>query len=157
MKPISLRAYARHRRCSPEAVSKAVKAGRLRESVTQVNGRPAIASTDLADEEWERNTQPRDGSTMDELIAVRVRKETAQAELAELDLAERRGELIAAEKVKAKWAAETVAFRTEMLSVHVDCKQEMPELSLEQIAKIEAVVRRKLERLGGGVRRGTRS
>jgi hypothetical protein len=40
------------------AVSLAVKAGRLVKSVTFVNGQPKIIDPDLADQEWERNTDP---------------------------------------------------------------------------------------------------
>lgn len=57
--PISLRAYARHRRVSAEAVSKAIAVGRLTASVTLVDGAPKIANAALADEEWARNTRPR--------------------------------------------------------------------------------------------------
>ena len=63
--PISLRAYAKHRAaaglpgCSPEAVSKAVKSGRLRDSVVLVDGEPKIADPELADREWAERSAPR--------------------------------------------------------------------------------------------------
>jgi hypothetical protein len=63
--PISLRAYAKHRAaaglpgCSPEAVSKAVKSGRLRASVVLVDGEPKIADPELADREWAERSAPR--------------------------------------------------------------------------------------------------
>lgn len=54
---ISLRAYARHRDISVVAVSRAVKAGRLRASVTHDHrGQPKIANVALADAEWTQNT-----------------------------------------------------------------------------------------------------
>jgi hypothetical protein len=54
---ISLRAYARHRDISVVAVSRAVKAGRLRASVTHDHrGQPKIADVGLADAEWTQNT-----------------------------------------------------------------------------------------------------
>lgn len=57
--PISLSAYARRRGVSAKAVSKAVAEGRLRGSVTHINGAPKIADPDLADREWNSNTRPR--------------------------------------------------------------------------------------------------
>jgi hypothetical protein len=54
---ISLRDYAKHRGTSVVAVSRAVKAGRLRVSVTRnERGQPKIADVALADAEWTRNT-----------------------------------------------------------------------------------------------------
>lgn len=57
--PMSLRAYAKRRGCSAEAVSKAVSEGRLRTSVVTVNGQPKIADPDAADLEWNAKTRPR--------------------------------------------------------------------------------------------------
>lgn len=53
---ISLRAYAKHRGVSVEAVSQAVKGCRLTRSVLRVDGKPKIADVALADEEWTANT-----------------------------------------------------------------------------------------------------
>jgi hypothetical protein len=54
---ISLRAYARHRGISVVAVSRAVKAGRLRASVARDHrGHPKIADVGQADAEWTQNT-----------------------------------------------------------------------------------------------------
>jgi hypothetical protein len=54
---ISLRAYAKHRDVSVVAVSRAVKSGRLRASVTRDHrGQPKIADVALADQEWTENT-----------------------------------------------------------------------------------------------------
>jgi len=63
--PISLRAYAKRRAAaglpgsSPEAVSKAVKSGRLSRSVVLVDGEPKIADPELADREWLARSAPR--------------------------------------------------------------------------------------------------
>jgi hypothetical protein len=54
---MSLRAYAKHRGTSPASVSRAVKSGRLRASVTHDHRRqPKIADVALADQEWAANT-----------------------------------------------------------------------------------------------------
>lgn len=53
----SLASYARHRGCSTQSVSRAVKASRLSKSVTRsAAGQPRITSFELADEEWRNNT-----------------------------------------------------------------------------------------------------
>src|SRR5262245_29320076 len=124
-KPISLRAYAEQRGVSPEAVSKAVAAHRLRDSVVTVDGEPKIADPELADREWEANTRPRADRPVaaapdaprqpaPELPAdvpdymesrarreaAAARREAAQADLAELDVDERRGELVSAAEAR---------------------------------------------------------
>ena len=53
----SLRAYAARLGISHSTVAKAVKIGRLRESIAVVNGRPKIADVEIADREW-RERQP---------------------------------------------------------------------------------------------------
>jgi hypothetical protein len=56
---ISLGAYARHRNVSVEAVSKAVRKGKLSKSVRIVDGRPKLVSIEAADAEWATTTRPR--------------------------------------------------------------------------------------------------
>lgn len=56
---ISLTAYARHRGVSVEAVSKAIRVGRLRKCVVSVNSQPKVSDVELADEEWAANTRNR--------------------------------------------------------------------------------------------------
>src|SRR5690242_106195 len=124
MDAMTLTAYAARRGVSPKAVSKAVAAGRLSASVTRdQHGSPKIADPDLADREWEANTRARveyvapatptdaeppagrapaaPSRELAEYYAHRsareaeaARRERLQADLAELTLAERRGEMI---------------------------------------------------------------
>lgn len=101
--------YAKRRGCSQVAVHKAVKAGRI----TLINGKidPAVA-----DVQWQRNTRVRAGSRSSDEAPLatppaggspagdigggndywewRGRREKAEAELAELKLAEQRGLLM---------------------------------------------------------------
>jgi hypothetical protein len=54
---MTLGAYAKHRGCSKNAVSKAIKRGRLKLSVVHdAAGQPKIADAALADREWTQNT-----------------------------------------------------------------------------------------------------
>lgn len=67
-KPISLRTYAKARGISHEAVRQAIKAGRLKKSITYVGDDPKIADETLADQEWAANTdqsKPRNRITGD--------------------------------------------------------------------------------------------
>lgn len=68
MAAMSLRAYAKRVGVSVEAVSQAIKAGRLTKSVTRESGKPKIADAELADREWAANTdqsKPRNAITGD--------------------------------------------------------------------------------------------
>ena len=111
--------YARHRGCSKVAVGKAVKAGRI----SLVNG---LIDPAVADIQWQANTRARvsqaaqpqlvlDGTASTRLDAApaepekkddgywdsRSRREAAEAERAELSLAEDKGQLIRVEAVKS--------------------------------------------------------
>lgn len=55
-KPLSLRAYAKHRGCSAQSVSKAIATGRLAQCVVLVNGEPKVGDVAKADAEWAANT-----------------------------------------------------------------------------------------------------
>jgi phage terminase Nu1 subunit (DNA packaging protein) len=113
--------YARQRGCSKQAVSKAVKAGRL----TLIDGR---IDPEIADREWARNTDPdqqqrgapeqfevtqarvqtsvrrdpaheRDvGDPM--LVEAKARTEKLRADLLEIEIREKRGELVEADQVR---------------------------------------------------------
>lgn len=114
--------YARRRGCSKQAVSKAVKAGR----VTLIDG---MIDPEIADREWARNTDPeqqeRGAPEQFEITQARVqasaqqppaaaekaesdpllvnaktRTEKLRADLLELDLREKRGELIVADDAR---------------------------------------------------------
>ena len=58
MKPTSIRALARKLGVSHQAVSAAVKRGRIERSVAYIKGRPVIVNVPLALQEWERNRDP---------------------------------------------------------------------------------------------------
>jgi len=157
--PLSLRAYAKLRRVSPEAVSKAISSGRLRESVSRVGGAPKIADAALADREWEANTQqrvdqpaaPRDTP---EYLAHRTareaagaRREAAQAELAELELAERKGLLVNAEQARADVHAAFSLVKTRLLGVPIAVGQRIPELADQVVPIVDELIREALTEL----------
>jgi phage terminase Nu1 subunit (DNA packaging protein) len=159
-KPISFRTYATRRGVSPEAVSKAFDAGRLRKSVVIVDGQPKIADADLADREWAQRTRPRadQGSQRDrskpDYHAARARREVAaarreraQARLTEIDLAERRGQLLVAADVEARLVAVFSNCKTKLLGIASRARQREPSFTPSQVDLIDALVRECLEEL----------
>ena len=120
--------YARHRGCSKVAVGKAVKAGRI----SLVNGKIDLA---VADIQWERNSRARasahtsaqlpldampanvEPTKADDYMHNRNRREAAEAERAELSLAEDKGQLIRVDAVKAAVASVFSAARDALLQI----------------------------------------
>jgi P27 family predicted phage terminase small subunit len=166
--PLSLRAYARRRGVSVEAVSRAVERGRLVESVVRVGGVPKIADPDLADDEWAANTDlsrapadvkargevdnggeaPADGEPT--LATSSAREKHWKAQLAELQYKQRAGELVEAAAVTAAIAAEYLTVRTKLLGLPSKAKQQLPHLTLADLATLDAIVREALEALARG-------
>ena len=125
---MTMAAYARHRGVSKVAVGKAVKAGRI----SLVNG---LIDPVVADVQWKANSRARAsqgggdqlpleaGSTPDEPAKVddymfnRNRREAAEAERAELSLAEDKGQLIRVDAVKAAVASVFSAARDALLQI----------------------------------------
>ena len=163
---MSLAAYAKRRGVSTAAVSKAVATGRLTDSVVRdPRGAPKIGDPDLADLEWGSNTRPRadkpsaaptrpaDLDVPDYMEsrarreAAAARREAAQAEMAELDVAERRGELVAVAEIRAEVDARYARVRTRVLGVPSRAAQRLPHIAAEMVPVIEEAIREALEEL----------
>ena len=153
-KPTSVRAYARHRGCTHQAVRKAIHEGRLEASITHVKGKPKIADIELADKEWEAKTSPqasanpRDESA-DAYSASRARRETALADIAEIELATRRGRFVDVEEVTAQYAAEVTAVKTKLLGIPTHLRQRHPHIPKADVDAVEAEIRAALEEFAG--------
>ena len=140
---VSLRAYARSRRerglpgGTLTAVQKAAKSGRI----TLVNGK---VDPEQADRGWSQNTSveqqvrgtggrnappeaipPEKGET-ESYIDARARKEAALADLAEMEAAELRGELVRTEDVTKCWGEMVTAIRARLLV--------LPSMAASQVA-----------------------
>jgi phage terminase Nu1 subunit (DNA packaging protein) len=146
--------YAEHRGVSQPTVSRAIQNRRLRDSVVQQpNGRPLIVDVELADREWAANTdatksRSSDPAELDEdLIAATTRWKIAQADAVELKLRKDRGELVRALDVERAIAEAFLAARTSLLALPSQIKQDLPHLTLEEVARIDARVREALEAL----------
>lgn len=172
-KPTSLREYARHRGVSAEAVRKAIASGRLRDSVVRVDGVPKIADVDLADREWAAGTRPRvdheparapaalehgappglEGRTPDynDSRALRemhaARREAALADLAEIEVAEKRGELVSVDEARADVINKFTIVKTKILGVPTRIAQRLPSLAAEVVPVVEELLREALEEL----------
>ena len=134
--------YARHRGCSREAVRKAVESGRIK-----TFGPDKLIDAELADAQWARNTRARvrggdaepsapaapagrvGGDDFRDMIRAneaggttsyeeaRRRRETAEANLAEMKQAEMEGKLILADAVRSAWAAKITGARDALLQI----------------------------------------
>jgi hypothetical protein len=168
--PISLRAYAKRRGVSAEAVSKAIKSGRLRDSVVMVGSAPKIADAELADREWEAHTQPRidqpraPSSAPDEPAELEVvipdynvsrslreaaaaRREAALADMAELEVAEKTGELVSVAEARADVIDKFTIVKTKILGVPSRIAQQLPALAGEVVPVVDSLLREALEEL----------
>jgi len=84
---ISVRAYARHRGVSQAAVQKAIRKGRLSESIGEKGGHPVIVDVELADREWEsRRARPQSEGRRPTLVPPPVPSTTATPPVPPKDL-----------------------------------------------------------------------
>jgi phage terminase Nu1 subunit (DNA packaging protein) len=163
---LSARAYAKHRRCDHKAVTQAIAIGRLTKSVKRLAGGKYSIDPKRADLEWEASTYadrvPLTGPTAPRGLAgeppdlkeARARLETAKAQLAEMDLAERRGELVLAREVEARLVGVFSSCKTKLLGVPSRVRQQDPGLTKPQVELIEATIREALEELADGSEKG---
>jgi hypothetical protein len=173
----SLRAYAKLRGVSVEAVSKAIKAGRLRECVKFVDGVPKIADCELANREWDANTQPRiDQPTSTRTVtkpspsdddddedlpadvppykvsrakreAAAARREDALADMAEIERDEKREELVPVDEARAFIIDRFAIVKQKLLAVPNRVAQHLPHIASEVQPVVEQYLREVLEEL----------
>lgn len=79
--------------------------------------------------------------------AARARREQSQAELNELKLAERTGELIDASKAERSWAEHITEARNTLLGVSTYLRTRFPHIPREVFAAVDARIREALEGL----------
>lgn len=156
--PVSLRAYARHRKDAGlaggtlRAIQVAIKSGRLSKALTP----DGQISVDAADAEWLATTHvdriPITGPTSvgappPDLAESRARREAAEASLAEIELAEKRRELVLAKDVESKLVNVFAHCKTKLLGVPARARQRDPGFTGPQIELIEALIRETLDDL----------
>jgi hypothetical protein len=149
---------------SHTAVQKAVKAGRIRLTVA------GKVDSDEADRMWAANTDeghrrggdappteappplPPDepagpGDPVPNYQEARARREAAEAALAEIELAEKRAELIPARDVEARLVKEHSQAKTKLLGIPARARHQDPSLSPEHLTLFESLIREALEDL----------
>lgn len=166
--PTSISAYARHRKALglPGGTPKAVRAARDRGSLAGALTKDGqIADVELADQLWAATTRedrvPLTGPTASGANAAakpapsplqehRARREAAQAELAEIELAEKRRELVPAKDVESRLVNVFSSSRTKILGVVARARQRDPSITPAQHALYESLLREALEDLADG-------
>lgn len=174
-KPLSQRAYARHRGETHRAVQKAIEDGRLALSLTKDSrGHTKIISAEVADREWAANTRPQprdplevDWQDVDEdgiegqghiamAEAVRLhevekwRRAKLKRQSEELDLGVRRGELIPVDEARQTVIEEYTVLKTKLLGIPTRARQRIQHLTAEDVRTIDELVREALESLSDG-------
>lgn len=157
--PVSIREYARHRKAAGlaggthRAVQVAIRDGRLSKSVTP-DGK--IADVPAADAEWASTTHvdriplsgpTAAGTTPPDLAESRARREAAEAALAEIELAEKRAELVLAKDVESKLVNVFAQCKTKLLAVASRARQRDPGLTGPQVELFETLIREALDDL----------
>lgn len=159
---------------SAAAVKKAIESGRLKKSLRKnpKNGRWEV-NPEAADKEWDLNTRETPNRSRSKnspvkpeknnnkkseaalapesdngaLYNARLEYEEMRAAKAKLDYDERMGKLIPVEAVQREWVKVVTAAKTKILAIPSKAKASIPELTLKQIAVIEALAREALEDL----------
>jgi len=90
---------------------------------------------------------PEPGEIVPDYNESRARTEYLKAELLELERKEKEGLLVRAADVEAKWVEVITISRTKVMGVPSKAKQRIPDLTQDQIAILEDIVREALEEL----------
>lgn len=160
--------YAAHRKAkglsgaTSESVRQAIARGRLRNSLTE-DGK--IRDAAAADAEWESTTNANRrpltgpagkmpelggdklGEKKSDLGESMARKAAADAGLAEIKLAQARGDVVLAASVQERLVSIFANCKTKLLGIPSRVRQQDPGQTPEQIALIESLVREALEDL----------
>lgn len=178
--PMSCAAYAKRRGVTAMAVSAAIRKGRLKESVRRNRaGVPKITDPELADREWDANTdltraptyvkeragkrdaapapQNRggrppakdDGDKTPSLSDAAAAEKHWRAKLAELQYREKAGELVEVKEVAAKLVDVFTQCKTKLLGIPSRARQQLPHLTAADVGTLEELVREALEELAG--------
>ena len=160
----SFGAYAKHRGCSKQAVSRAWKSRRIHASVLVVDGRPTVPDFARADVEWAENTdltrnpaligqgeEGEEGASAETgYFGASAREKHWKAELAELNYKQRSGELVNAAEAASTWADFCSTVRMKLLGLPNRMKQAHHDLTLGHLASMDQYIREALEELARG-------
>lgn len=161
---MSLRAYARHRKAlglpggDAKAVRRAINLGLI--PATALTNTGAIRDAEAADRAWEASKRsdraPLSGPTAPkrgrgegpvDYASARLRREVAEAEKAEIAVAQLKGQLVPATEVRAHMEADYAAVRMKVLGVPSRLRLADPTLSVDQVELVKRLLREALEDL----------
>lgn len=173
MPQVSIREYARQRGVSHTAVQKAIKSGRLLQSVTGLGTKAILIDVDLANEEWPTGAKEVMQSAIEEVQAgpsaparepqgelsktsstyaqSRAVREAYAARLAKLEFERRSGKLVEAAEVEKRWTDIASTVRTRVLGIASKAKQRIPGLTVQQYKILDGIVTEALGALSGEV------
>jgi phage terminase Nu1 subunit (DNA packaging protein) len=132
---------------SHSAIRKAAKEGRLTAGVIVRGKSVTVTDADAAAAQW-ASTHDGAGELPDGVPPIEVskaRREAALAELAEIDVAERRGELISVEEARADVIDKFAIVRTRLLGIPARVAQRLPRLAGEVVPVLEGLLCEALE------------
>ena len=150
---------ARALNISPQAMTRAIREGRVKTKISAA-GREMVELEGLR-ERYAATTQRKIGGAdlgnaplrtkqqIPDYNESRARTEHLKAELLELERAEKEGSLVSAAEVETKWIELVTIARTKLMGMPTKAKQRMPDLSGDDIAVLEDIVRECLEDLSG--------
>ncbi len=132
------------------ALSKAVREGRLTAGVMMDRGRVVVLDPDAAAAQWESigPAMSADGGDANAIyLAARARRESALADMAEIERDEMRGDLVQADDARADVIASFTLVKTRLLGVPARVAQRLPHAATEVVPVIDELIREALEEL----------
>lgn len=91
-----------------------------------------------------------DPEPVNELGAARARREAAAADMAEIEVAEKRGELVLSKDVEARLADYILKCRARLLGIPGRLREASPHLAANDIDAVEVLIHEALEELAHG-------
>ncbi len=162
--PLSVNAAAKALNMAKASLQLAIRDGRVAAALVYVNGKPKIRDLELARRELAESTKAEyrplsgpgaaDDGAPSALAEARARRETALAGLAELELAKQRGEVVLVRGVEAKIVDVFTHCKTRLLGLPSRARQQLPHLTVADVATLDDLVHQALEELADGIEKG---
>lgn len=148
----SLAEIARRVGVTDEAVRKAARKRQLTDGVSIEGNSVKVHDVEAAVEQWHSmpSRAPADPDTQDVQASywvAKARRESALADMAEIEVAERRGELISVDDARTDVSDKFTIVRTRILGVPTRIAQRLPKLAAEVVPVLDELLREALEEL----------
>jgi len=147
----SLRRLADELGCTHQGLAKAAREGRLTEGVKVEEDRVVLVDPEAAAAQWRAMGAARAGAEPTDAnaayLSARARRESALADMAEIEVAEKRGELVPVSDAEAHWADVVTIIKTKILGVPARVAQRLPKLAGEVVPVLDTLLREALEEI----------